>query len=93
MTTTKTGGPAYPSEHETGCFVHGENGQPVPEIKRSEGMTLLDRYAIAAMQSMLSKTVFSIAEDEHEQLAWASYEIAGEMLLARERYINGEDIQ
>lgn len=95
MSTDKTGGPAYPFHHKVGEYVDGGDygHSQFPVHFRGEGMTLLDRYAIAAMQGILAKTVFGIAEDEHEQLAWASYEIAGEMLRARERYTNGEGNQ
>lgn len=63
-----TGGPAFPHITESGKYVY------------EEGMTLRDYFAAKTMQGLLASTVrASLAE-----FARRSYEMADEMLKARE---------
>jgi hypothetical protein len=74
MSNTNTGGPAFPSQREH---------------TTKEGMTLRDYFAAKAMEGLMSRTEqggfdFGRYPDDAKRVALWAYDLAEEMLKARE---------
>ena len=80
MTERNTGGPAFP-----GMDYVAQDGK-----KNPEGMTLRDYFAAKAMQGLMSRKEqggfdFAVYEKDAMRVALWAYDLADEMLKAREK--------
>jgi hypothetical protein len=82
MSNTNTGGPAFP-----GPYVNDKGG--LEAIWKQGGMTLRDYFAAKAMEGLMSRTEqggfdFGRYPDDAKRVALWAYDLAEEMLKARE---------